>query len=322
MVAIRKNLQGISLEDVIRVATDFESSCKTINRIINQPSQRYNTNGTEIFEEEWDNLILLDSCRYDYFSDICTLNGKLESRTSRGSTSVEFIRGNFQGPDQLDSIYISANSWYQKISEELGDARSDVFLFDRVHSENKRKRGEVRTWCEKVTEQALSRHEQYPNKRLIIHYMPPHFPYVDENGEILIDLKNKHNTDTYYNLFHRSSDRNEYVTKEEIRDAYESSVRYIINHITKLLKELNGLTVISADHGELLAERSRPIPIIETAHPEGVYLTQLIKVPWFKIRDGERRDIIEEEAPHETMENSKIVTSELDEHLRDLGYKV
>ena len=96
----------------------------------------------------------------------------------------------------------------------------------------------------------------------------------------------------YLNLFHRSSGRPGYVTKEQIRDAYESSVYYILNHITELLDELDGLTVISADHGELLAERSRPIPIIETAHPEGVYLDQLVKVPWFKIRDGERRNVI------------------------------
>ena len=106
---------------------------------------------------------------------MCTLDGKLESRTSRGSSSVEFIRGNFQGPDQLDTIYVSANSWYQKISEELGDDRSDVFIFDRVPSENKREKGDVRTWCENITEQALKRHKEYPNKRLIIHYMPP-FP--------------------------------------------------------------------------------------------------------------------------------------------------
>lgn len=322
MVAIRKNLRGVSVKDVLRVATDFESTCKSINRVVNQPPVGYNTDGTNIFQEDWDNLILLDSCRYDYFSEICTLKGKLESRISRGSSSVEFIRGNFQDSDQLDTIYISANSWYQKISEELGDNRSDVFLFDRVYSENKRERGEVRTWCENVTEQALERYQQYPNKRLIIHYMPPHFPYVDKNGEILIDLKNRHVTDTYFNLFHRSSDRSGYVTNEEIRDAYESSVRYILNHITKLLERLDGLTVISADHGELLAERSRPIPIIETAHPEGVYLNQLVKVPWFKIRGDRRRDIIEEEAPHKTMEDSKVVTDELNNHLRDLGYKV
>jgi hypothetical protein len=290
--------------------------------MINQPSERYNTEGTYIFEEDWDNLILLDSCRYDYFADMHTFDGILESRISRGSSSVEFIRGNFWGQDQLDTVYVSANTWYKKISEELGDERSDVFLFDRLSSSGKRELGEVRTWCNKVTEKALERYEEYPNKRFIIHYMPPHRPYVDENGNIIVDFKTKHETDTFLNLVHRSTGKPGHLTKQEIQDAYRSSVEYILDHIERLLQELEGLTIISADHGELLAERSRPIPIIEASHPEGVYMDQLVKVPWFKIKSGERREIREADAPHESITESKEVTEEVNENLRNLGYKI
>lgn len=320
MVAIKKNLRNVSVKDIFQVTTSFHTTCKTANRIINQPPEGYNTDETYIFEEEWDNLILLDSCRFDYFSDLNTFDGTLESRISRGSSSSEFIRGNFQGPDQLDTIYVSANTWYKKISEELGDDRSDVYIFDRLSSGGHKERGEMRTWCNKVTDQAIKRYEENPNKRFIIHYMPPHKPYVDENGDIIVSFEDK--TDTFLDLVHRDSGRQGYLTKEEIKSAYRSSVKYILDHIKKIIDQLDGLTVISADHGELLAERSRPIPIIETSHPEGVYVDQLVKVPWFKIQNGERREIIEANTPHESIEQSKEVTEDLNDHLRDLGYKV
>jgi hypothetical protein len=320
MVAISENLRNTSFKDILRVATDPHSACKTANRIINQPAERYNTEGTYIFEEDWDNLILLDSCRFDYFSELNTFEGTLESRVSRGSTSVEFVRGNFQGPNQLDTIYVSANTWYKKISEELGDNRSDVYLFDRLSSGGYEQLGEMRTWCKKVTDQAINRYKEYPNKRMIIHYMPPHKPYVDKNGDIIVGFEDE--ADTYFDLAHRSSGRSGCLTKEEMQKAYRSSVQYILKHIETIVDKLDGLTVISADHGEMLVERSHPIPIIETSHPEGVYVDQLVKVPWFKIQNGRRREIVEADTPHDTIDQSKQVTEELNSRLRDLGYKV
>lgn len=323
MMSIRRNLKNVSVRKVFDTVTDVRSSGRTINRMINQPSDGYNTNGTYIFEEDWDNLILLDSCRYDIFSDLIELTGILESRISRGSGTPEFIRGNFQGPDQLDTIYVSANGWYKKISEELGEHRSDLYIFDHVKtSQSKRDLGHVREECEKVTEHALSYARDNPNKRLIVHYMPPHRPYVNEDGDIVIDFENEHTMDTFCNLTHRSSGRPDHVTKKEIKSAYISSVEYILSHINQLVDELDGLTIISADHGEMLAERSRPIPIIERSHPRGVYIDQLVKVPWFILEGNDRRTIIEGDSPHNSFYESRKVTEETEEHLRDLGYKV
>jgi hypothetical protein len=54
----------------------------------------------------------------------------------------------------------------------------------------------MRTWCKRVTNQAIKRYEKYPNKRMIIHYLPPHKPYVDKNGNIIVDFKDK--IDTFF----------------------------------------------------------------------------------------------------------------------------
>ena len=70
----------------------------------------YYYNGSFILDEEWDNLIILDACRYDTFKDNNFLQGKLEYRISKGSTTREFLTKNFiENNDETynDIIYIS-----------------------------------------------------------------------------------------------------------------------------------------------------------------------------------------------------------------------
>ena len=35
-------------------------------------------------KEDWDNLVILDACRYDMFKKLNTINGKLEYKISIG----------------------------------------------------------------------------------------------------------------------------------------------------------------------------------------------------------------------------------------------
>lgn len=80
----------------------------------------YNTRGTDIFEDEgWDNLVILDACRYDAFSEQTPSRGTLESRESRGSASEQFIQGNFTGKTLYDVVYVSANRRFLHIWDEL-----------------------------------------------------------------------------------------------------------------------------------------------------------------------------------------------------------
>ena len=53
--------------------------------------------GVDVFEEDWDTLIILDGCRYDTFAELNDISGELESRQSQGSTSWEFMEANFHG---------------------------------------------------------------------------------------------------------------------------------------------------------------------------------------------------------------------------------
>lgn len=48
-----------------------------------------NHEGVNVVDEEWDNLIVLDSCRYDAFEEVNSLQGRLMKKTSKGTTTIQ-----------------------------------------------------------------------------------------------------------------------------------------------------------------------------------------------------------------------------------------
>lgn len=295
----------------------------------NHRDVKYNTEGTNVFDENWDNLIILDACRYDVFSKQVDFDGDLDYRISRGSASKEFVRGNFQESNQYDVVYCSNNGWYQHLLKETNEVNSEVYRFEFIEGrEFRRDSGHARDECQKLSTRALNLYEEHPHKRMIIHYMLPHSPYVDKEGNVILQVnqhapeEEKKHPNTVFELFHKDSDDENYFTKDELIQAYESSLRFILNHISDLVDELNGLTVISADHGELLGERLYPFPFIGYGHPEGVYMDELVKVPWFECDNKDRREIIEADRPHHSMRETNQISEQIEDHLYNMGYKV
>ena len=88
--------------------------------------------GVEVVEEDWDYLIILDACRYDllreaYEEKDWLQEGELSKKTSRGSTSIEWLNRNFT--DYYDDIvYVSANAFVS--SYETGIAHYNRKEFD------------------------------------------------------------------------------------------------------------------------------------------------------------------------------------------------
>ena len=74
--------------------------------------------GFYVLNEDWDNLIILDACRFDFFKTIIkksSIEGKLESRISRGAHTTSFLIQNFRGKKCDDIIYITANPYVDKL---------------------------------------------------------------------------------------------------------------------------------------------------------------------------------------------------------------
>ena len=278
--------------------------CVELNRIFHFYAVR-NEGARGIFDGDWDNLIILDACRYDTFATRSSLPGTLEHRRSLGTTTSEFVRENFEEKTLHDTVYVSANVWYLKLREELG---SELYEFIDLQSTDwDEELGTVPP--EAVTEAARDAAEEYPNKRLIIHYLQPHQPYIGPIGRDQFEV-----SPGLLETLYRSD-----VSDDILREAYQENLDIVLDSVSDLLRSLNGRTVVTADHGEMLGERGRPIPVRTYGHFGGLYHDKLVTVPWLVIDNGERREIVVEE-PLDEMDEAD--TEAVDERLRDLGYKI
>lgn len=259
----------------------------------------YNPRGINIFDQDWDNLVILDACRYDEFLRCANLSGETEVKVSRGSASKEFIKGNFGNRDLRDTAYISANTWYGRLEEQLN---ADLFLYHLVERDVL---NGLTSSPESVTNEAFDVAEEYQNKRLVIHYMQPHRPYLGPRGREIFD--------PYQPFVDMVSEAD--VTRKQLRECYRENLQLVLDSVDELLARLTGKTVITSDHGELLGEREYPLPFRHFGHPDGVYIETLTKVPWHVIPAETRRDI-QKDQPVETEHDA----AEVEEHLKDLGY--
>ncbi|SFR73468.1 hypothetical protein SAMN04487947_3991 [Halogeometricum rufum] len=267
-------------------------------------NHQYNAQGTDVFEDEdWDNLILLDACRADIYAEMTPFGGTPEVRESRGSASKQFVRGNFQDKTLHDVVYISGNRWYLQLQDELNCELHAYHDVERDVAD-----GFVPS-PEAVTRAVLELKDEYPNKRLLVHYMQPHYPYLNAtNGAFELDKTGLRETV-------RASD----VDYADVREAYRENLRYVLEHVQTLVEELDGKTVISSDHGEMLGDRLTPFPVRWVGHPPGIFTDKLTTVPWHVVSNGPRRKITAE-PPVENAD--EVDMAEVEQNLKDLGYKV
>jgi hypothetical protein len=263
-------------------------------------------------DEDWDNLIILDACRYDSFLRCADLTGELEHRYSLGSTTFEFIKTNFSGRKLYDTVYVGANTWLLKLKDEINaeihyfvDLQNGKYDVSWVSEELKVVSPET------VTHYAKLFNEKYPNKRLIIHYLQPHHPFIGPTGKKYLS----HQSNSLMEVV-READAE--VDEDRVREAYDENLGLVLEEVSNLIPELTGKTVVAADHGEMLGDRYEVVPTRDYGHPYGIYTDILTKVPWNIIDSGERKKIIEEEPEHDQQHDMARVN----QHLRDLGYVV
>ncbi|WP_435078880.1 hypothetical protein [Halococcus sp. AFM35] len=275
--------------------------------------RQYNHDGVDIFAEDWDTLVILDACRYDMFERHAELPGRLESRISRGSATTEFLHANFSGRDLRDTVYVTANPQLYRNREAIDThlhSIVDLWREDGWDDDY----GTVLP--ETLTEYALQAANDYSHKRLIIHYVQPHYPFIGSGTNF-----DKHHlaadaTETGENIWGQLLTGALDASPEDIWPLYVANLERTLPHIRELLETIEGRTVVTADHGNMLGERSFPIPITEWGHPRGIYTEQLVRVPWLVAENGPRRSIEAEAATAGSETDEEVVK----DRLRELGY--
>ncbi|PTD94184.1 hypothetical protein C9439_03815 [archaeon SCG-AAA382B04] len=242
-----------------------------------------------IHEESWNYLIILDACRYDYFSAIhdSFLEGDLIKVESPATGTPNWLEKTFSSKFLEDVVYLSANPYVNSVDIEVADGFNAknhfgeiIDLWDRCWKED------LKTVPpDEVVEGSLSHIENQQNKKYIIHFMQPHAPYLKLKtvGEGIsgITRRAKGNTSLMIreyigklvesafpsptidkirkklNLKKPGPEKlvAEKFGKDTLREAYKENLESVLKETKTLIRNLNGKIIITSDHGELLGEK-------------------------------------------------------------------
>lgn len=288
---------------------------REINRLYHRRGylRPYYTRGVDVVEADWDTLILLDACRYDAFAANHDLPGTLEVRESRASNTEEFLRANFGGRALHDTVYVTGNPQLHRKRDRVDaefHAEVNVWQDDGWDEE-------YRTVLpETMADYALEAAERYPRKRLFVHFVQPHYPFIVPDTEF--DKLKLHDSDAAGPDFWQQTMLGRMdLDPPEVWELYVENLRAALPHVEELLSSLEGRTVVSSDHGNMFGERSSPVPIREWGHPDGVYVDELVRVPWLVHENGPRREI---EVGDTGRAYRDVPDERVQDRLRDLGY--
>lgn len=233
---------------------------KIVDRFVQAPEgDRF-----RVVEKDWDVLIILDACRYDYYSQLFPDS---EKRVTYASHSREYFKKNYSTGDYSDVVYISANGHLTPENFRKATGRDIDEVFHSVHHLA------LDSWDDEsgtvppkaVVERALKAEENHPAERKVVHFMQPHDPYI-------------HVEEPWGFQDFIDSDR----TLQELRETYRQSIEHLVPFIEELKENMSGKIVVTGDHGDFLGEYGM------YAHPYGIDAKELREVPWHVIKDEEK----------------------------------
>ncbi|KXA97199.1 hypothetical protein AKJ38_01740 [candidate division MSBL1 archaeon SCGC-AAA259I14] len=240
-----------------------------------------------IHDVDWDTLIILDACRYDYFEEIYRnyLSGNLNRVESLGYSTPMWLKKTFTG-SYKDTIYVSGNPFVNSKVKMKGFYGKEKFfkVFDIWDGGFDNDKGTVPP--ETISKTTRIARMEKPNKKIIAHFIQPHGPYLgfpeskkfftglnevkSETmpkmeklaiylGEIaskVIGASLVHKVGNYLNLNNPSPLERiaEEYGENKLCNSYRNNLKIVLNEVSKLAKRLPGKIIISADHGEMLGE--------------------------------------------------------------------
>ncbi|MXR40772.1 hypothetical protein GRX01_05365 [Halobaculum sp. WSA2] len=276
--------------------------------------------GPSVMDEDWDTLLILDGCRADTFAGHMhelEVDGEYHRRVSPASSSMEFMEETFEDKEFHDTVYVTANPHIEYFDSGIFH---DVFslLSDEHWNSNL-----DTVLPETVAQKGIEARQKYPNKRLILHFMQPHYPFIGEKGQSLphrgYNKSLKHGHHDQPSIWDLLRDGSSCLDISVVQEAYEENLSIVLDTINHILPNFNRETVvITADHGNFIGERLWPIPLREYGHPGTAFAPETAYVPWFEISGDDRPEI----RPDPPVRSNQPKSEDLvNQRLESLGYK-
>lgn len=295
------------------------------------------TIGTNVYERDWDVLIILDTCRVDALQEIADeyeFLRNIGSIYSTGGASGEWVARTFDESHQSEiskTAYLTANAHAQMVLEDkvqltdsnkhltfkslrrmptvdIGDLAYCEYLFQYERWGVEGPRGHLKgmTPPRYVTDRAVTLDREAEYDRTILHYFQPHSPWV---SNALDEDRGLHRyEDDWWGYLTETDDL------EKVWKAYLDELRYALDDVELLLRNLDAeKVVITADHGEAFGEYGVLGHKIGSIHPK------VRKVPWVETTATDLNTYSPSTAPPNG--DTSMSTSSVTEQLEALGYK-
>lgn len=263
--------------------------------------------GTNIYERDWDSLVILDACRVDLMRELAdefSFVADIESFGSVGSMSEEWMRKTFteEYTEEIrQTAYVTANVFSEEtLEQEMFHTLDEVWRYAWDDET-----GTIPP--EPVTDRAIDVARNSDPERLIVHYMQPHHPFV---GEKRIQTADADPFGRDGGMSSVDALRRDEISRETFWDAYRSNLETVLDQVSVLLDNHDADRVaITSDHGDALGEWG----IYD--HPAGCLHPAVTNVPWTETTASDTG------AYTPTLEPETTTTPDVDSQLEHLGYK-
>jgi len=281
--------------------------------------------GRNVFEEEWDVLLVVDGCRLDLF----------EEAVRDGAFSFE--RG-----ESIWSLDSMTRAWMQKTFVESYAAKierthyicGNPFSSEAIDGERLASLDEAWRyhWDDEagtihprpLTDRAIAhgrergRHE---SERLLVHYMQPHWPFLrapETSAGQGLDIEGIVGESEQYQAWENDPNdvwerlRRGTVSEEEVWAGYLDNLRLVLRDVELLLENYDAdRVVITSDHGNAMGEWGI------YGHPLHMPLAVLRRVPWVETSATDERT----HEPDSRHLESQSVSADVAAKLDQLGYR-
>ncbi|RLE87276.1 MAG: hypothetical protein DRJ67_05155 [Thermoprotei archaeon] len=202
--------------------------------------------------EDWDWLIILDACRYDYFKKLWN-KSRVEPRLSPGSCTLEFLDWMPRIPD---SIVVTSHPFVLDRKDKFTEV-VDAGFDDELNT--------CPPWF--ISRSLRNRYGHVLGyKHKILWFLQPHHPLIAEprvDVGIFTNPRTRELTpQARTTLMYMKAKARGILSK-----AYEANLRIVLSELEKILPLMRGKIIITSDHGEGLGEPLRPQDKPVFSHP-------------------------------------------------------
>jgi hypothetical protein len=265
---------------------------------------------TNVYEREWDVLIVLDACRPDLLEGVASEYSFLDNRDtvlSVGSASREWLEKTFvdEYSDEIArTAYVTGN-----VKSNLALEGEKLHALDEVWKYS---------WDEEIgtilprsiTDRAISTWRDEHPERMIVHYMQPHFPSITQPELGSAQFRDLTGGDwkTVSIWDELRAGKQDFET---VWAAYLDNLRVVLDDVELLLESIDAdRVVLTADHGNAVGEWGF------YDHPGYHPLPALREVPWVETNATATREY----EPASYDRSVELDVDQVESRLRNLGY--